>query len=512
MTALRRLPNPKRINLVWLVGTLLALLGTNKAQAPGKPERAPGQLVLQAIHFDPAGGHGINAEMGRLLVPERHRIKNGKVIDLAFVRLRSTSKSPGAPIIYLAGGPGGSGIDSTNALPVLLSLREVADVILLDQRGTGRSLPSLKCRESFDLPLERPADPVESLAILKRQSRRCAHSLFERGIDLSAYNTEESADDIEDLRRALGVAKVTLYGHSYGTHLAISALRRHETSIDRVILAGVEGPDDTLKLPGNIQKQFEKIARLVRADAEMRKLVPDFLGLMHSVLEQLGKQPVTVSEFDPRTRQMAQIVIGKFDLQLITANAAGDSGAIKALPAFYFELSRGDWSNLARQVMSLRRGPLGNAMSYAMDCASGVSAGRHERINRETNRTLLGNAINLPFPDICEAWGVVRLGNSFRRPPSSNVPVLIISGTIDGRTPVSNGQALSKGLARSVQLVIEGASHDGLFASSPRISEVVAEFVKTGRISTSRISLGPISFFPVENLTGSSVQSSRTKP
>ena len=147
-----------------------------------------------------------------------------------------------------------------------------------------------------------------------------------------------------------------------------------------------------------------------------------------------------------------------------------------------------------------------------MDCASGVSASRLERIKRERKGTLLGDVINLPFPDICEAWGVARLGDGFRRPPKSKVPVLIISGTIDGRTPVSNGVALGKRLSRSVQLVIEGASHDGLFASSPRISEVVAEFVKTGRISTSRISLGPISFFPVENVTGSSVQPSRTKP
>jgi hypothetical protein len=84
------------------------------------------------------------------------------------------------------------------------------------------------------------------------------------------------------------------------------------------------------------------------------------------------------------------------------------------------------------------------------------------------------------------------------------VPVLIISGTIDGRAPISS-QALRQGLPRSVQLVIEGASHDGLFSSSPKIREVVSEFVKTGRISTNRIRSGPVTFVPIEGVTRSSV-------
>lgn len=454
--------------------------------------------MLQPMHFEAAGDQGANAEFGRLVVPEMHRIRNGRVIEIAFVRLKSSSDSPGPPIVYLAGGPGGSGIDSTHALPVLLELRKFADVILLDQRGTGRSLPNTMCRESLDLPLDRPGDPRESTNLIKEQARKCGRALEDRGIDLSAYNTEESADDIEDLRKALGVPTLTLYGHSYGTHLALSVLRRHEKSIDRVILAGVEGPDDTLKLPSNVQKEFEQITRLIKEDPEVGKVIPDFIGLMRVVLEQLGRQPATLSEFDPRTRQMARIVMGKFDLQLITANAIGDSAAIRALPAFYFALSRGDWTPLARQVMSLRRRPLGNAMSYGMDCASGASSSRLARIKREEERTLFGSAINLPFPDICEAWGVKPLPAGFRRPIASKVPVLIISGTIDGRTPVNNGEMLRKRLPRSVHLIIEGASHDGLFTSSPRIREVVSEFVQTGKISTNRIQLPPITFFPLD--------------
>jgi pimeloyl-ACP methyl ester carboxylesterase len=293
--------------------------------------------------------------------------------------------------------------------------------------------------------------------------------------------------------------------------LAISALKRHETSIDRVILAGVEGPDDTLKLPSEIQEHLEEIARLVKSDAKVNRVVPNFLALMGSVLDQLANQPVTVSEFDPRTRQMTKVVMGKFDLQLVTANAVGDSAAIRALPAFYFELSRGDWSGLARQVINLRRRPLGNAMSYAMDCASSASASRLARIKQEEKGMLLGSVINLPFPEICEAWGVARLGDDFRRLPRSKVPVLIISGTIDGRTPISNSQALRKRLSGSLQLVIEGASHDGLFASSPKIREVVSEFVKTGRISTNLIRLSPVTFVPIEGVMATSLKHSFAK-
>ena len=61
--------------------------------------------------------------------------------------------------------------------------------------------------------------------VLGPRSVRCAAELRDKGIDLAAYNTEASADDLEDLRKALGAPKISLFGFSYGTHLALAAIR-----------------------------------------------------------------------------------------------------------------------------------------------------------------------------------------------------------------------------------------------------------------------------------------------
>ena len=97
---------------------------------------------------------------------------------------------------------------------------------------------------------------------------RLRHELRAKGIDLAAYNTEASADDLEDLRIALGVPKISLFGFSYGTHLGLAAIRRHPSSIDRVILAGTEGPDDSQKYPHTFDLQLARLAQLEGVDAE----------------------------------------------------------------------------------------------------------------------------------------------------------------------------------------------------------------------------------------------------
>ena len=89
-------------------------------------------------------GQSHSAELGHLWVPENHQTKSSRLVRLAFVRLKSSAANPGSPIVYLAGGPGIPGIVMAR-VPVYYNLfeklREIADVILLDQRGLGHVLP-----------------------------------------------------------------------------------------------------------------------------------------------------------------------------------------------------------------------------------------------------------------------------------------------------------------------------------------------------------------------------------
>ncbi len=320
----------------------------------------------------------------------------------------------------------------------------------------------------------------------------------QQGVDLSGYNTNESSDDIDALRKALGARKISLWAISYGTHLALATIKRHETSIDKVILAGTEGPEQTLKLPSNTQKHLEHLDTMVRTDTELSKKISSLLNLIKEVLDQVDHEPVKVEVVDPKTKQTISVVLNKFALQLVTMFAFGSSEAF--IPASYYAMSKGDFSAAARQWLAIAGGTqsIGSGMSNMMDCFSGSSPDRRKKIEAEAKITLLGDAMNFPFPDICDAWGNPDLGGSFRKNPTSGLRILFISGTLDVRTPPTNAEEVRKGFPNSVHLIVDGAVHsDPLFLSSPKIKDVMLEFMKGQKISTTSITLDPLRFAPV---------------
>ena len=139
-------------------------------------------------------------------------------------------------------------------------------------------------------------------------------------------------------------------------------------------------------------------------------------------------------------------------------------------------------------------------MSFMMDCFSGISPDRRRQIAREAKETLLGDLMDFPFPDVCDAWGNPDLGEDFRKPIRSIVPALFISGTLDVRTPVSNAEEIRKGFRSSEHLIIDGAMHsDPLFLSSPKIKDVMLQFMKGEAISTTAIVLPPLKFAPIND-------------
>jgi pimeloyl-ACP methyl ester carboxylesterase len=460
-------------------------------------QQKAGALKLKPYVFENDKKEKVDAEFGTLLVPENRSNPQSNLIELAFVRFKSTAKNPGAPIVYLAGGPGGSGIFTAKGsrFPLFMALREVADVIAFDQRGTGYSKPNLGCFDRLALPLDVAPTREAAIKQLQENSRRCASYWRDiQRVDLTGYNTNESADDLEDLRKALGVNQISLWSISYGTHLSFAALRRHPQSIQRAILAGTEGPDHTYKLPSNIQKHLEDLAAVIKADPEVGKEIPDFLGLMKSVFDHLDAQPETVEITDPQTKLKVRVIVNKFVMQYIVANNIGTTVTAR-FPALFYRASKGDFTNPAQVWLSQSRSEIGSAMSYMMDCASGWTAARRERIAREAKGTLLEDVFNFPFPDVCTEWQAPDLGDAFRAPLRSDVPVLFISGTLDARTPVSNAEEYRTGFPNSTHIIIEGAVHsDPLFLSSPKIKEGMIEFLRAQPVTTTKITAPPIKF------------------
>src|SRR5687768_12532723 len=135
---------------------LLALAMVSITFVASAQQKRAGDLTIKPYVFQPQGGEKVDAELGVLTVPENRSDPRSNLIEVAFIRFKSTSKNPGPPIVYLAGGPGGSGIGAARGsrFPLFMAFREIADVIAFDQRGTGHSKPNLACYERFSLPLD----------------------------------------------------------------------------------------------------------------------------------------------------------------------------------------------------------------------------------------------------------------------------------------------------------------------------------------------------------------------
>ena len=221
---------------------------------------------------------------------------------------------------------------------------------------------------------------------------------------------------------------------------------------------------------------------------------------MKTVLDRVEREPVTVEVIHPATQQKVKVTINKFALQYLTANLFG--GGEGLLPRNYYLLSKGDFSGAAQMwLRSIGSRPgIGSAMSFMMDCFSGISPERRRRIASEAQEALLGEIMDFPFPDVCDAsWAIPILAGIFAGRSGQPFRALFISGTLDVRTPVSNAEEVRQGFRNSQHLIIEGAMHsDPLFLSSPKIKDVMLEFMKGESLSTTRIVLPALKFMAGE--------------
>ena len=171
------------------------------------------------------------ATCSQLTVPLDHTGATPGILPLAYAKVAATGTATGT-IVLLSGGPGQSAIPLTGGIVQLLApLRKHYDIVLPDQRGTGRS-------GATSCTLAAPADVAA-----------CATKLGDKRAFL---NTTETALDLEDLRRALGVDKLTLLGVSYGTKVAGEYARRFPQHTAAVVLdspVSVDGLDGVERMP-----------------------------------------------------------------------------------------------------------------------------------------------------------------------------------------------------------------------------------------------------------------------
>jgi pimeloyl-ACP methyl ester carboxylesterase len=458
-------------------------------------------LVINPHTFKNDKGVEVEAELGEFMVPENRSKSDSREIKISFVRFKSTNLNPGNPIVYLSGGPGGEGISTATRerFPLFMALREVADVIALDQRGTGLSNAIPKCQESTSFSLDKPGSLEYYAGKIKETMKGCLAFWKEQGVDMTGYNTKENADDLEDLRITLGAEKLNLWGISYGTHLAMNFVKNHESSVDKMVLASAEGPDHTIKMPSHIDDMLKTLAEYVKKDSKANEAYPDLIGMMKEVHARLDESPVTAATKDPRSKAVFEVTLSKFDVQLVaTYLYLKNPNDSKGLPRAYKMMIEGNFSEMALMVAGLRRlaGRI-DAMPFAMDAMSGVSSERWEKVLDEAKTAVLGRTTNFPYPDIAEGVDLPDLGEDFRTNPKTKVSTMFLNGTLDGRTFVPAAKELLKGFRNGVHVIIVGAGHD-LFMSTPRVEEMMIAFLNGEKVKSQEIEIDVPSFLMVK--------------
>ena len=405
-----------------------------------------------------ADGRALDAERGVLVVPSSRQRDESAAIALPFIRVAARRNHGLPPLVVLFGGPGVGAIDAFHGyfFEHVERLTAICDVVTFDQRGCHGALPDLVNAFAPNYDLCEPITRESFLTAQRDSAARLGAYWRERGVDPNDYNTVESAHDVDDLRKALGAERVNLYGASYGSHLGLAVLRLHNQHVDQAILCLVEGPDDTHKLPGNVDRHFRHLADLARIDPNLNGACNDLFAEFAAVLDELERMPA-----EGNVKGVEHPVpIGKFGLQCVLGNALGSTRAMRGLPGFARQLHSGDYAALIRRFDRWRVNSTVHGMMLAMDHAAGASPERTRQIEAERADALLDDSFNLPFPFIGEALGVTERDDAFRTPVQSNTPTLFCAGTLDGRTPVSNAEAALRGFANGQLLVVEGMGHE----------------------------------------------------
>lgn len=278
---------------------------------------------------------------GTVQVPEDHARPDGKTITLKFTVLKSWSQYPEPdPVVYLQGGPGGSAISQ---IPLYAksfeAFRKTRDVVFWDQRSAGLSGRSVKCFNALAanaaLIAKKPDEAIDPSGA-RNVIGDCLKEISAAGIDITKYNTTENAKDIRTVTRALGYGDYNIYGISYGTKLALEAMRVVPEGIRSVVIDGVAPSWLPLyqSLALKMSEPIEHVVEQCKADAICNATFPQLDAVIIDTLKK-AKEGKIIYRGEPVT---PAFIFTPFDAR----NAKyGNQSMTPYLPAFIYELHRG---------------------------------------------------------------------------------------------------------------------------------------------------------------------------
>lgn len=447
------------------LAVVAALLGWLTIQPPLQAQDATPPRLRDAACFI-APPEGMDADCGYLTVPERHDGDPKDTIQLAYMRYRTTAAEPGAPLVYLSGGPGASGIEELGdggwLLPALVRTR---DVIVFDQRGAGYSIPSLNCTEWQDEDRAALPDETDYAEIAG-----CRDYWTARGVDLTAYTTTASAADIAALITALDYPQAILLGASYGSKLALVTMRNHPELVAAAVLDGAV-PVQTNQEIEHFAKHadaLEQVFALCAADQACAAFYPRLRERFYDLVAQWSAEPIAIA-VSAAGEEWTELVYGADLIGLMFTDLFNGAVAVEEFPYRIAQFERGDYSFLS-QIYSDYYLPdplFGDALEFTIHCGEEVllatPAELAQRLDALPEFAAAWRAHDLEndtrILEECRVWGAQPADPTFAEAVVSDIPTLILQGGLDFQTPTRWALQAREGLSNSTLVYFPTLGH-----------------------------------------------------
>jgi pimeloyl-ACP methyl ester carboxylesterase len=379
-----------------------------------------------------------------------------------------------SPVLYLPPGPASAVGLTAQGLAQWWHWMGLArwphDLVLFDVPGAGESQPRLDCPEVRDADrahLGRPLTAEDDLRLLQDALARCHKRLRASGIDPRAYATDRQVQAVGELMALLGGNDWNLWGVSYGTRLALHAVREFPGRVRSVILDSAYPPEvnGLLAKPWQFAQVATALGRACENDAACARAHPRAARDIEALLRRLAAEPVPLE-------------VEKWPAQWRHTLAVNDYRLLWMLfletyrpawrPRFAHAVARaldGDFAPLLplaeNFVESLLDRDFSHGLYYATTCPEDLPGVSREAYLAEARRYPAVARHFLAEWDLhpCRAWGATPLPEAWYRPVESRVPALFLSGAHDTVTPPAWAARAARGFARGRHRVFAGSSH-----------------------------------------------------
>jgi pimeloyl-ACP methyl ester carboxylesterase len=464
MTGVGHFSQARRRAALLVVASAAALSAAPAAAPLQSTSRSAAPASLRVCGPERPGASHASAECGAIRVFENRRTGQGRMIDVTFARWPSTTKPAVGAVFFLAGGPGASGASMANDVEGWASpLRSTMDLVVVDQRGTWFS-NALHCAR------EAEARPASAFGHIFDPAwvREC-RKLLERTADLRMYTTEFAAEDLDDIRAALGYDKISVYGGSYGTRLAQAYMRRFADRTGAVVLDGAMPFDSRVPLTyaASAHEALNRVLEDCAARPMCRGTYPNLRADFARLLSRFKDGPVATSITDGVGATVpVRMSHGDFgyavrgilyrpdQLNQLPGwiNRAAASGNVSAFAQRYWE----------RSLAFSRTFALG--LHFSILCSEDVAFIGAEEIEAAAAHTFLGRYVIDEYRNACALWPVVPVPAELRKPLTVAVPTLLLSGAFDPVTPPSFADRIAASLPHARHLVSRTTAHGSVGA------------------------------------------------